>query len=83
MTGRPIPQSMNIPGFCYVLCDITPRVREWCVRMDYTPTDDQLGFFFYHKNLKAFVEIMSFDRLLKAAKERNNAFFVKLGLPSK
>ena len=25
--GRPIPQSESIPGFCYVLADITPKLR--------------------------------------------------------
>jgi len=24
--GRPIPNSENIPGFCYVICDLTPSV---------------------------------------------------------
>ncbi len=32
--GRPVPASENIPGFCYVICDLTPtivqRCNNWC-----------------------------------------------------
>jgi hypothetical protein len=49
---------------------------------DATRTSDGLGYFFYHKSYKAYVEIISFDRLVNAAKERNRAFFDKLGLPT-
>jgi hypothetical protein len=31
---------------------------------------------------KAYIEVMSFDRLVNSATERNRAFFDKLGLPS-
>ena len=45
-------------------------------------TEDGLGYFFYNKNYRAHVEVISFDRLVKAARERNRAFFDKLGLPT-
>jgi hypothetical protein len=80
--GRPIPASQDIPGFCYVLCDLTESVRLRCEAHDATLTHDKLGYFFYHKNFRAFVEVISFDRLVNAAKERNKAFFDKLGLPT-
>ncbi|MCB2199026.1 ATP-binding protein [bacterium] len=81
-TGRPIPQSDSIPGFCYVLADLTPKVKERCLIHDAIRTSDGLGYFFYHKGLNAYVEIISFDRLVNLAKERNRAFFDKLGLPT-
>jgi hypothetical protein len=81
-SGRPIPKSENIPGFCYVLCDITPSIEKRCVIHDAIRTSDGLGYFFYHKTFGAYVEVMSFDRLVNAAKERNRAFFDKLGLPT-
>lgn len=81
--GRPIPQSNDIPGFCYVLADLTPKLQERCrVHHDLKWTHDHLGFFGYKSNAKAFVEVISFDRLVNAAKERNRAFFDKLGLPA-
>jgi hypothetical protein len=29
-SGRPIPNSEDIPGFCYAICDITPSVKKRC-----------------------------------------------------
>ncbi len=81
-TGRPIPASEDIPGFCYVLCDLTPTIIQRCRLHDAIRTSDGLGYFFYHQAYKAYVEVISFDRLVNAAKERNKAFFDKLGLPT-
>jgi hypothetical protein len=80
--GRPIPRSEDIPGFCYVLCDITPSIEKRCRMHDATRTSDGLGYFFYHKEFSAYVEILSFDRLVNSARERNRAFFDQLGLPT-
>ncbi|MFD6660828.1 ATP-binding protein [Micromonospora chalcea] len=79
--GRPIPASDQIPGFCYVISDLTPPVMEHCKMMGLRMTQDKLGFFGYNENYKAYIEVISFDRLLNAASERNRAFFDKLGLP--
>lgn len=40
------------------------------------------GYFGFNEPMKAYIEVMSFDRLVNAATERNRAFFDKLGLPS-
>jgi len=79
--GRPIPESQNIPGFCYVICDVTPSIRRRCEVHGYIETSDHLGYFAFNSPYKAYVEVISFDRLVNAAKERNRAFFDKLGLP--
>jgi hypothetical protein len=46
------------------------------------PTHDFTGYFGFNPNYRAYVEVISFDRLVNAAKERNKAFFDKLGLPT-
>jgi hypothetical protein len=80
--GRPIPNAGTIPGFCYVICDISEFVRERClISHDLDVTSDGMGFFGYKKHLNAYVEVTSYDRLVRAAVERNRAFFDKLGLP--
>jgi len=33
------------------------------------------------QSYEAYIEVISFDRLLNAARERNRVFFDKLGLP--
>lgn len=81
-SGRPIPRSEDIPGFCYVVCDITPSIEKRCLMHDLTRTSDGLGFFTFKQNFKAYVEVISFDRLINMAKERNRMFFDKLGLPT-
>jgi hypothetical protein len=82
-TGRPIPASESIPGFCYILADLTPQFEQRCRdHHDLKKTFDGLGYFGYKSNANAYIEVISFDRLVAAAKERNRAFFEKLGLPS-
>ena len=80
--GRSIPQSEDIPGFCYILADITPSVEKRCKLHSLKRTSDGLGYFGYNDNFKAYIEVISFDRLVNSAKERNRAFFDKLGLPA-
>lgn len=81
-SGRPIPRSDDIPGFCYAICDITPTVERRCKTLGLTVTSDHLGYFGYNQNFKAYVEVISFDRLLNSARQRNRAFFDRLGLPT-
>ena len=57
-----IPGSENIPGFCYVICDITSSIRNQCEMHDLTVTNDGIGYFAYKKNFNAYVEIFSYDR---------------------
>jgi len=81
-SGRPIPRSEHIPGFCYAICDITPSVENRCKLLSLTPTSDGLGYFGYNSNFESYIEVISFERLLNSARERNRAFFDKLGLPT-
>ena len=81
-SGRLIPNSRDIPGFCYIICDLTPTVVERCRMFDLTPTHDHMGYFGYSKSYSAFIEVVSYNRLIQSTKERNKAFFDKLGLPS-
>lgn len=80
--GRPIPESENIPGFCYIIADITESLKEQCRMATLTATADKLGYFGYNANYKAYIEVISFDQLYSSALERNQAFFQKLGLPN-
>lgn len=82
-SGRQIPRSDEIPGFCYVLCDLTPSMEQRCKIHDLTRNSDGLGYFGYKKSFNAYVEVISFDGVIKSANERNRAFFDKLGLPTK
>ena len=80
--GRPIPKSSEIPGFCYIICDLTETLRDSCRRYDPRKTSDGLGLFFHNSSYNAYIEIISFDRIVDQAKQRNRAFFDRLGLPT-
>jgi len=80
--GRPIPNSEDIPGYCYVICDLTSSIIGRCKFFDLTVSSDHMGYFGFHKEYKAYIEVISYDKLVNTAKERNRAFFDKLGLPT-
>ncbi|QLX96702.1 MULTISPECIES: ATP-binding protein [Enterobacteriaceae] len=81
-SGRPIPGNNDIPGYCYVLCDLTESMHRRCRRANLRITSDGMGYFGYNEPSHAYIEVISFDQLVKTARERNRAFFDKLGLPS-
>jgi hypothetical protein len=81
-SGRPIPASEDQPAFCYVLADLTPTMVSRCEYAGLRRTHDGMGYFGFNEPHKAYLEVMSFDRLVNSATERNRAFFDKLGLPS-
>jgi hypothetical protein len=81
-TGRLIPSADDPPAFCYIIADLTPTMVSRCKLSGLTMTHDGMGYFGFIEPYKAYVEVMSFDRLVNAATERNRAFFDKLGLPS-
>ncbi|EIT72012.1 hypothetical protein [Hydrocarboniphaga effusa] len=81
-SGRPIPNAKEMPGFCYVVSDLTPKFIHRCRMLNLHPTSDGMGFFGYNDAFKAYIEVSSYDRLLVSARERNRAFFDKLGLPT-
>lgn len=81
-SGLLIPKNNEIPAYCYVVCDLTPTMIKRCKNFSLTMTSDGMGFFGFNPNYKAYIEVISFNQLVKSAKERNKAFFDKLGLPN-
>ena len=79
-SGRPINISQDIPAYCYIICDLTSTMQSVCRKHDLRKTYDSLGYFGYKSELKIYFEVISFDQLLNSAKERNAAFFDKLGI---
>ena len=82
VSGRPIPASQDSPAFCYIVADLTSTLMDRCEYANLRRTYDGMGYFGFNEPAKAYIEVMSFDRLVNSATERNRAFFDKLGLPS-
>lgn len=79
--GRKILVAENTPFYGYVVCDLTKKVEKWLkTEQDFKPMPDALGWFKWHGNINLYVEVISWDKILKDAGMRNKIFFHKLGI---
>ncbi len=79
--GRKILVAKNTPFYGYVVCDLTSKVESWLDReKDFKPMPDRLGWFQWMGNINLYIEVMSWDKVLKNAQMRNEVFFQKLGI---
>jgi hypothetical protein len=79
--GREIHISETTPFYGYVICDLTPKVKRWLRdEKNFTPMPDNLGWFQWYANINLYVEVLSWDKMLKDADMRNRVFFHKLGI---
>lgn len=79
--GRPILVAENTPFYGYVVCDFTTKVTDWLFRTkNFTPMPDGLGYFEWFPNIKLYIEVLSWDKVLADATMRNKIFFHKLGI---
>lgn len=79
--GRKILVANNTPFFGYVVCDLTPKVEDWISReKNFKPMPDRLGWFQWYENINLYIELISWDKVLKDARMRNQIFFQKLGI---
>lgn len=79
--GRPLVVPAPTPFYCYVVCDITKNLRKFADNASLRLGWDGQGYFGYNAPLHAYVEVISFDKLIDDAEKRNRVFFEKLGLP--
>ena len=80
-TGRPISASAHIPSYCYIVCDLNARMQEICRSMHLTLANDGMAYFGFDQSLQVYLEVISFERLVLMAKQRNRAVFDKWGSP--
>ena len=79
--GRDIVVSDNTPFYGFVVCDLTQNVKDWLLKeKDFKPMPDGEGWFQWYSNNNLYVEVISWDKMLKDAEMRNKIFFQKLGL---
>lgn len=81
--GRPIPLAgKEIPAFCYIVCDITKSLTQVLRTLDAQRMPDGNGYFNFHKDSRAYYEVIDYDKLLADGKKRNRIFFDKLNIAS-
>lgn len=71
----------DTPFFCYLVCDITPRLMS--ILEDYS-INQKLpggrGLFGFNKPRGAYIEVLQYSQIVKDARLRHEAFFGKLGI---
>jgi hypothetical protein len=79
--GRTMLIADNTPFYGYVVCDLTPKVSKWLrTEKNFTPMPDALGWFHWFGNINLYMEVLSWDKVLRDANMRNKIFFSKLGI---
>jgi hypothetical protein len=78
--GRTVQVHSNAVFSCYIIADLTPELRSMAETSFLDPTPDESGYFGFNRNYKAYVEIISYDKLLKDSSDRNRELFKALQL---
>jgi len=70
----------NTPIYTFIICDLTPKLIANAKDGGYKQLPSGDGFFFFNDNYNMYVEVLSFDKVLKDSRERNRVLFDKLNL---
>ena len=79
--GRDFGNMDNVSFYCYVIGDLTESMKDSAERSGLTKTQDKEGYFGYNPTYGAYVEVISYEKLFKDAKQRNTILFDKLFEP--
>lgn len=77
---REFDYRTNTPIYAYIICDLTKKLKAFAKDAGYKLLPSGDGYFSFNDNYNMYVEIMSFDKVLKDSKERNRVLFEKLNL---
>jgi hypothetical protein len=79
--GRPIVSTEAMYFFGYVVCELDPLLKKVLLRRTMHETPDGRGMFGFFPAHKAYVEVISYEKMLDNARKRNRILFDKLHLP--
>lgn len=72
----------DLPIYVYIIADLTGTLIGVCGDRGFTATPDNEGFFTFHPVHKAYIEIMSYKKVMTNAAQRNQVLFDKLFKPT-
>ncbi len=78
--GRTVQVHPSAIFYCYIIADLTEQLRSFAEESFLDPTPDAAGYFGFNRNYKAYVEIISYDKLLGDSQARNRELFKTLQL---
>lgn len=67
---------------CYVICDLTDKMRTHCLNSSLLPTADNMGYTGFNPYRHMYTEVISYNKLLTDARKRNEILFDKLFTPT-
>ncbi len=79
--GRPIQATQATYFFGYVVCELDEQLKTVLKRKTMKITPDERGMFGFFDSHKAYIEVISYDKMLGDAIKRNKILFEKLQLP--
>ena len=79
--GRGFGKVDNAAFYCYIIADLTDSLIEDAEYADLNRTPDGEGYFGYSKAKGAYIEVISYSKLVRDAKKRNEVLFDKLFRP--
>lgn len=79
--GRGFGNVTSAAFYCYVVADITDSLKEDAENAGLILTPDGEGYFGFNSPKGAYIEVISYDKLVKDAKKRNRVLFDKLFKP--
>lgn len=77
--GRPIQLGSDTVFYCFVVADIVGKLDDWTFTWQRT-ADGRGRFIQPQHGFKGSIEIVGWDTLLQDARDRNQAFFDKVGI---
>lgn len=78
--GRIIRVSSRTKFYLYAVCDVTSSLERILDFHDFTQTPDKMGYYKYNEKMNAYIEVLSYDKIIMDSKMRNRILFEKLGL---
>ena len=79
--GRGVVVAENTPFYGFVVCDLTAKIEAWLRReKNFLPMPDRRGWFQWIGNINLYMEVVSWDKVLRDAQMRNRTFIAKLGI---
>lgn len=78
--GRIIRVGEKTKFYLYAVCDLTSTLEQILDFHDFSQTPDKMGYYKYNDKMNAYVEILSYDKIINDAQKRNKILFDKLGI---
>lgn len=79
--GKVVSARLKNAAFhCYIVADLTPKLKATFKGHSFHPTPDGEGLVGFIRNPDAFVEVVSYQKMLSDARMRNAIFFQKIGI---